>query len=78
MEWSGIAFGAIFLGTGLTAPIWRYLADRYGRKPMRVRAAISMAIIMPLIGLAHNVYELALLRLAATRPRRRPINRAGR
>jgi len=65
VEWSGIAFGATFLGTGLTAPLWGYLADRYGRKPMLVRAAIGMAIIMPLIGLAHNVYELTLLRLAA-------------
>ena len=65
IEWSGIAFGATFLGTGLTAPLWGYLADRHGRKPMLVRAAIGMAIIMPMIGLAHNVYELTLLRLAA-------------
>jgi len=65
VEWSGIAFGATFLGTGLTAPLWGYMADRFGRKPMLVRAAIGMAIVMPLIGLAHNVYELTLLRLAA-------------
>src|SRR5471032_3091509 len=65
VEWSGIAFGATFLGTGFTAPLWGYLADRYGRKPMLVRAALGMAIIMPMIGLAHNVYELTLLRLAA-------------
>jgi MFS family permease len=65
VAWSGVAFGATFLGTGLTAPLWGYLGDRYGRKPMLVRAAIGMAIIMPLIGLAHNVYELTLLRLAA-------------
>ena len=63
--WSGIAFGATFLGTGLTAPLWGYLSDRYGRKPMLVRAAIGMAIVMPLIGCAHNVYELTLLRLLA-------------
>lgn len=65
VEWSGIAFGATFLGTGLTAPLWGYLSDRYGRKPMLVRAAIGMALLMPLIGLAHNVYQLVLLRLAA-------------
>lgn len=65
VEWSGIAFGATFLGTGLTAPLWGYLSDRYGRKPMLVRAAIGMALIMPLIGMAHNVYQLVLLRLAA-------------
>jgi len=65
VEWSGIAFGATFLGTGLTAPLWGYLSDRYGRKPMLVRAAIGMALLMPLIGLAHNVYQLVLLRFAA-------------
>lgn len=65
VEWSGVAFGATFLGTGLTAPLWGYLSDRYGRKPMLVRAAIGMALLMPLIGLAHNVYQLVLLRFAA-------------
>lgn len=65
VEWSGIAFGATFLGTGLTAPLWGYLGDRYGRKPMLVRAAVGMALLMPLIGLAHNVWQLTLLRLAA-------------
>jgi MFS family permease len=65
VEWSGIAFGATFLGTGLTAPLWGLLSDRYGRKPMLVRAAVGMAIVMPLIGLAHNVVELTLLRLVA-------------
>ncbi len=65
VEWSGIAFGATFLGTGLTAPLWGYLSDRYGRKPMLIRAAVGMALLMPLIGMAHNVWQLVLLRLAA-------------
>ncbi len=65
VEWSGIAFGATFLGTGLTAPLWGYLSDRYGRRPMLIRAAVGMALLMPLIGLAHNVWQLVLLRLAA-------------
>src|SRR5450830_1166851 len=63
VEWSGIAFGATFLGTGLTAPLWGYLSDRYGRRPMLIRAAVGMALLMPLIGLAHNVWQLVLLRL---------------
>ncbi|MGF6754172.1 MFS transporter [Paraburkholderia sp. GAS42] len=65
VQWSGVAFGATFLGTALTAPLWGRLADRYGRKPMLVRAAVGMAIVMSLIGMAHNVYELVALRLAA-------------
>lgn len=65
IQWSGVAFGATFLGTAVTAPIWGRLADRYGRKPMLVRAAIGMAVVMSLIGVAHNVYELVALRLIA-------------
>src|SRR5476649_2295659 len=65
IQWSGVAFGATFLGTAVTAPIWGHLADRYGRKPMLVRAAIGMAIVMSLIGIAHSVVELVVLRLIA-------------
>ncbi len=65
VQWSGIAFGVTFLGTAITAPIWGRLADRYGRKPMLIRAAIGMAIVMSMIGLAHNVYELVALRFVA-------------
>ncbi|MFL9981778.1 MFS transporter [Paraburkholderia sediminicola] len=65
VQWSGVAFGATFLGTAVTAPLWGRLADRYGRKPMLVRAAVGMAIVMSLIGMAHNVTELVVLRLLA-------------
>lgn len=65
VQWSGIAFGATFLGTALTAPLWGHLADRYGRKPMLVRAAIGMAVVMSLIGTAHTVPQLVTLRLVA-------------
>jgi MFS family permease len=65
IQWSGVAFGATFFGTAITAPLWGHLADRYGRKPMLVRAAIGMAIVMSLIGVAHTVVELVALRLIA-------------
>jgi DHA1 family multidrug resistance protein-like MFS transporter len=65
IQWSGVAFSATFVGTAVTAPIWGRLADRYGRKPMLIRAAIGMAVVMSLIGLAHTVIELVALRLIA-------------
>ena len=64
-EWSGAAYGATFFSAALTAPLWGYLADRYGRKLMLIRASLGMAIAMSLIGMAHNVYELVGLRLLA-------------
>ncbi|WP_042880595.1 MFS transporter [Cupriavidus necator] len=65
VQWSGVAFGVTFLGTALTAPLWGRMADRFGRKPMLIRAAIGMAVVMSMIGMAHNVYELVALRFAA-------------
>ena len=65
IQWSGVAFSATFVGTALTSPMWGHLADRFGRKPMLVRAAIGMAVVMSLIGVAHSVVELVALRLIA-------------
>src|ERR1700742_3195833 len=64
-EWSGIAYGATFFSAALTAPVWGWLADLYGRKSMLIRASLGMAIAMSLIGMAHNVWELVGLRLFA-------------
>jgi len=63
VQWSGIAFGAAFFTAALTAPLWGWLADRYGRKLMLIRASLGMAVAMSLIGMAHNVWELVGLRL---------------
>jgi MFS family permease len=64
-QWSGAAYGAAFFSAALTAPLWGWLADLYGRKLMLIRASLGMAIAMSLIGMAHNVYELVGLRLLA-------------
>ena len=65
VQWSGVAFGATFLGAGLVAPLWGKLADLYGRKPILIRASLGMAVTMSLIGTVHTVWQLVLLRLLA-------------
>lgn len=63
VRWSGVAYGATFLTAALTAPLWGALGDRYGRKPMLIRASLGMAIATSLIGLAQDVWQLVALRL---------------
>ncbi|GJD35335.1 MFS transporter [Methylobacterium aerolatum] len=63
VQWSGVAFGATFLSAALVAPLWGRLADRYGRKPMLIRASLGMAIAISLIGVVGDVYQLVGLRL---------------
>jgi MFS family permease len=65
VEWSGVAFGATFFTAGLVAPLWGRMADLYGRKAMMIRASLGMAVAMPLIGVAQDVWQLVALRLLA-------------
>ena len=61
--WSGIAYSASFLSAGLTAPLWGRLGDRWGRKPMMLRASLGLAVAMTLTGLAQNEWQLLAARL---------------
>lgn len=60
--WSSLAFSSTFLTAAIFSPIWGKLADKYGRKPMLLRASLGMAVIMILIGFVQNVYQLVALR----------------
>lgn len=61
--WGGIVFGSTFLTSAIVSPIWGRLADKYGRKPMLLRASLGMAIIVLCMAAVQNVYELLALRL---------------
>jgi MFS family permease len=65
VQWASIAYGANFLTAGLVAPLWGHLGDRFGRKPMLVRASLGMALTMPLMGLSSNIWQFVGLRLLA-------------
>ncbi len=62
-KWAGIIFSANFFTAFLVSPFWGKVADRRGRKPMLLRAGFGMAIVISLMGLATNVYQLLALRL---------------
>ncbi|MFX4300961.1 MFS transporter [Alicyclobacillus tolerans] len=61
--WSGMLYSAAFFAGALSAPFWGTLADRYGRKPMIVRAGISLAVLYVLMSFVQNPYELLVLRV---------------
>ncbi|GIP24595.1 multidrug efflux MFS transporter [Paenibacillus sp. J22TS3] len=62
-RYSGIAFGVTFIISAIFSPIWGAAADRFGRKPMLLRASLGMAIVIGCMGFAHHVYVLIGLRL---------------
>jgi DHA1 family multidrug resistance protein-like MFS transporter len=61
--WAGLVGGANFMCAALFAPLWGTLADRFGRKPMAVRALIGLAVAVGLMGYARNVQQLLALRM---------------
>jgi DHA1 family multidrug resistance protein-like MFS transporter len=61
--WSGVLSGSAALTMAILAPIWGVLSDRYGRKPMLVRAMLGGAILVFLMGFVDSVWQLLALRL---------------
>ena len=62
-HWSGIAFGVTFVLMAVFSPIWGSAADKYGRKPMLLRASLGMAIVLSAMGFSQNVYQLVGFRM---------------
>lgn len=61
--WAGWVGGANFLMAAIAAPLWGVIADRFGRKPMAVRALFGLAVAVALMGFVQNVYQLFALRM---------------
>jgi DHA1 family multidrug resistance protein-like MFS transporter len=60
--WSGLMGTSTGLMLFIFSPIWGSMADRFGRKPLLLRAYIGAMITMTLQGFAQNVWQLVLLR----------------
>ncbi|WP_303952653.1 multidrug efflux MFS transporter [Streptococcus vestibularis] len=63
VEWyAGLSVAIPALASALVSPIWGRLADRYGRKPMMIRASMVMTFTMGGLALVPNVFWLLFLR----------------
>lgn len=62
--WSGLAVSAHFVTGMIMMPIWGKLGDRYGRKPMLIRAGLSLSIIYFLTSLSTEAWHVVVARLA--------------
>ena len=60
--WAGVLIGVAPLLAGLLAPVWGRLADRYGQKPMAVRALASYVVLLVLSAAVQDVWQLFALR----------------
>jgi DHA1 family multidrug resistance protein-like MFS transporter len=60
--WSGLVFSAPFMVSAFMQPLWGILGDRYGRKPMVVRAMMALGLANIAMGFAQTAPQLLILR----------------
>ncbi|MGE0452187.1 MAG: MFS transporter [Vicinamibacteria bacterium] len=61
--WAGVLIGVSPLLAGLLAPAWGRLAERYGHKPMALRALGAYVVLLALSAAVRNPAELLALRI---------------
>ncbi|MFN0148460.1 MAG: MFS transporter [Dehalococcoidia bacterium] len=62
--WTSLSASATGASLFLTAPIWGALADRFGRKRMFIRALVGAGLLILLMGMVQEVWQLVGLRFA--------------
>lgn len=60
--WAGIATGLGGVGSFFGGPLWGALGDRFGRKPMLVRASFAGATGLLLLGLCASTWQVVVIR----------------
>jgi DHA1 family multidrug resistance protein-like MFS transporter len=60
--WSGIAIGGSSIALFLSGPVWGIISDKWGRKPMVLRALFGSAVIQTMAALSPNIYIFVALR----------------
>ena len=61
--WAGVLGFSLSIAMALVAPLWGTLADRYGRKPMVVRAMTAGVFTTALLIVAPNIWAVLGLRI---------------
>ncbi|MCM3040553.1 MFS transporter [Paenibacillus motobuensis] len=61
--WSGVLFSSAFLAGAISSPFWGAVGDKYGRKPMIIRAGFVLCVIYLLTAFVTNEYQLLGLRI---------------
>jgi MFS transporter, DHA1 family, multidrug resistance protein len=61
--WTGIAVGGSGIAMFIFSPIWGMTADRWGRKPMLLRAQLGGSIILGIMAFAPNYMTIVILRI---------------
>ncbi|MCK5758635.1 MAG: MFS transporter [Clostridiales bacterium] len=59
---TGILSAAPAIGMGIMAPIWGMVADRFGKKPMLLRAMLSASVILTCLGLVNSITGVLIFR----------------
>ncbi len=62
IRWSGIIFALPAVSSVLAQPLWGKMGDKYGRKPMIIRAGIFLAAIYFGMSMCQTPLQLAILR----------------
>ncbi|HHY45967.1 MAG TPA: multidrug efflux MFS transporter, partial [Firmicutes bacterium] len=60
--WSGAIFSISFVTFGIMSPVWGSISDRYGKRPMILRAGLGMGLTYALMAVARDHVQLFLLR----------------
>lgn len=61
--WSGLLFSAAFFAGAIASPFWGRMADKYGRKPLLIRAGLALVFVYTLTAFVTNPYQLLALRI---------------
>ena len=60
--WTGTASGVGGVSMAIASPLWGMLADRYGRRPMLLRAMVGGAVCVGLLAFVQSPWQLVALR----------------